>query len=116
MIFFSSTPAPWHFFKITDAPRILDSLIFSLLLIYAVYLRVAKKNIGSLKVINYFILPVVLFMVLMYSFGSFDVGTGQRHRLKIEPLLIVVYLSVFIRRDKSNKVATRLKRIQKAHG
>ncbi len=116
MIFFSYTPAPWHFFKITDIPRILDSFIFSWLLFYALYLRVRMKKNSSLKVVNYFILPVLLFMVVMYSFGSFDVGTGQRHRLKIEPLLIAVYLSIFIYRVKSKKLTSKLKKVYQTYG
>ncbi|MBE0472137.1 MAG: hypothetical protein IBX55_21845 [Methyloprofundus sp.] len=95
MAFFSYTPALWHFSKITDVPRIIDSILFVFFLMVAILVFIKNFRDPRFSYYCWFVFPVVLFLILMFSFGSFDVGTGQRHRLKFLSVVVVVYGSMF---------------------
>jgi len=85
VFYFLSTPWPNMYQKATDLPRIFDSfIIIALMVLFVCRWSVVKKLFHT----N--VLLLIGALTVMFSFGSFDVGTGQRHRLKIIPLLIIV--------------------------
>lgn len=87
-------PFPWMYQKITDVPRILDSIIvFVLLFLFLI-------NINYFKSRNNLFIPFVaiVFSYVIFSLGTFDVLTGSRHRLKyIIPLCIFIASGLFSR-------------------
>lgn len=93
--YFSSSPFIHHYYKITDIPRIYDSLIFifCLILLFTNYRKIKHSKERLDFFYKKLFIPLVLFLIVLFSLGSFDVGTSQRHRLKFLPVVVVVTLS-----------------------
>ncbi|NLE04748.1 MAG: phospholipid carrier-dependent glycosyltransferase [Crenarchaeota archaeon] len=96
VFYFLTTPWPTMYGKITDIPRILDSMLVTILLILLI---IRRKHFVKFKFKNSFYILFFTFST-MFAFGTFDVLTGQRHRLKIIPVFTAVTLSFVLPRKK----------------
>ncbi|MBA1277433.1 hypothetical protein [Stutzerimonas stutzeri] len=94
---FSSSPFIQHYSKVTDIPRIYDSLVFvfACVLCFLIYKDGRRYDDKRIKFYFKLFIPMMLLVMLMFSLGSFDVGTSQRHRLKFMPVFMVVTFSMY---------------------
>lgn len=111
VIVFVSSPFINHYYKVTDIPRIYDSLVFILTGVLFVLIYSNAWRYHDLRIEFYCKLfgPMMLLLVLMFAIGSFDVGTSQRHRLKFMPIFMVVTFATYY-------VQSRLARAKKISG
>lgn len=94
--FFLTTPYPWMYGKITDIPRIFDALIVTVLM---GYLIINFKSFVQRK--EFFILFIcILFLFTVFAFGSFETGTGTRHRLKVLVPFIILLMSFIYLKER----------------
>lgn len=89
VMYLAAMPSPFHGNKITDVPRVLDSFVFVLTLGCLVLFSVFGSRSPHYRFLVYFVLPSIIILLIMFSLGTFEVGTGHRHRLKF---LSIVYV------------------------
>jgi hypothetical protein len=97
LVYILVAPFPWMYKKITDIPRILDSLIvFAALILFMMNLKMYKSR-------DSVFLPIITIVIsyVIFSLGTFDVLTGSRHRLKYMIPLVIFVASVFFIKNKS---------------
>ncbi|MCT7523338.1 hypothetical protein N5T57_10410 [Aliarcobacter cryaerophilus] len=94
--FFLTTPYPWMYSKITDIPRIWDSLIMIILIIYLI---INFKSFIQRK--EFFILFIcILFLFTVFAFGSVETSSGTRHRLKVLVPFIILLMSFIYSKER----------------
>lgn len=94
---FISSPFIHQVYKVTDIPRVYDSLVFIFAIIVFMINYKRSRNFKNLNVNFYFkfFIPIFFLLLIAFAFGSFDVGTSQRHRLKIMPVFMMLTFSLY---------------------
>jgi hypothetical protein len=90
--YFVSKPDLTLIKKITDIPRVLDSYLFVVVLLAVIYSLANKKRFDKRV---FLFLCILIFLFIMFAFGSHDVATAQRHRIKFIPSLVSI-LGVYV--------------------
>ena len=90
--FFSPIPFDWRNFQ-DIVVFCLDSTIY-IWLFYQIYKKNKKLRDNQLKLLVRYLLISIISLAFIFSFGTKNSGTAMRHRLKIIPLIFVVYAIV----------------------
>lgn len=90
--FFSPIPFDWR--NLQDIGVFgLDSTIY-IWLFYQIYKKYKDVQNGQQRLLVRYLLVSITSLSLIFSFGTKNSGTAMRHRLKIIPLIVVVYAIV----------------------
>lgn len=94
---FSYSPFLHQYYKLTDIPRIFDSIIFltAIFLSFLIYKNGRSCSDARVRFYLSVFMPLIILLVVMFAIGSSDVGTSQRHRLKFFPVFWVITTSVY---------------------
>jgi hypothetical protein len=97
--YFLCAPFPWMISNGSDAFGMIDSMLFAVLIVYAV--RNRRTLLASPRIV--LVLGVFGSLALVFALGVSNYGTALRHRNKMLPLLIAAVVSIPVERRKEER-------------